>query len=373
MIRYAASSLLSTGALLLAACANDGPVTPPLDCTEEIEGACWTSLGLDGAWITELADTPVGLYAGTHDRGVFRYEADTGDWIPLGLDHAIVSSILYVPTEPARLLVGVMPFSDETTEAAVFASEDGGNSWVPWDDGLARGRGDRGWAYSLAVDPADPRRLFMSYFDVMMRSEDEGETWDAVWNELSRIGGGRFHTIFVSPQDPDHIWAGGVSSIFTAWILRTDDGGESWQLIDPTPRHENTVRALVQVPGQSDMLLAGLTGVGPGVMRSTDAGLSWDYVLSTPGGGGINALLSSGEIVYAAALEDFRPPPSGDEPLTDLGVYRSGNGGLTWEAIATPEHLPGAYALEPAVSDALMVGTRGSGVWRVVLDDSQSY
>ncbi|MGH7575552.1 MAG: WD40/YVTN/BNR-like repeat-containing protein [Longimicrobiales bacterium] len=364
MIRSATLSLLIVAALPAGACSTGGPVEPP-DCVEEIDGACWSFLGLEDEWITALAETPMGLFAGTHKNGVFRHDPVAGRWQSLGLDHAIVWSILYVPTEPARLLVGMIPFSDETTEAAVFASEDRGETWIPWDGGLAESRGDRGWAYSLAVDPDDPRRLFMSYFDVMMRSDDGGETWNPVYNELSLIGGGAFHAIVVSGSQPDAVWAGGVTSVFTAVILRSEDGGDSWEFIDPTPRHENNVNALLEVPGESGSLLAGLGGVGDGVMRSTDSGRTWDYTLFTRGV--VKDIITSDNTIYAAASENFRPPPSGDgAPVTDLGLYRSSDRGSTWDKIAKPAGLPGGYALDRDQAGAILIGTKG-GVWRALI------
>jgi photosystem II stability/assembly factor-like uncharacterized protein len=352
---------------LLPGC-TDNPVRPEA-CTEEIDGMCWTFLGLDGKWVTALADTPWGLYAGTHDNGVFRYDPNTGDWEFLGIDHAIVSSILFVPTDTPRLLVGVYPFSDETTEAAVFASEDGGERWIPWDGGRAKWEDDRAWAYSMAVDPTNPYRLFMGEDYSVLRSEDGGRSWEYVWGD-SRGGGAGVNALAVSPTGDGQVWAGGEASIFYAIVFRSEDGGNSWEVISPNPREEervyeeNAIHSLVVDPHDSNQLFAGMKfGY---VIRSTDGGRTWHQVFQTPGKGFVwNMKYIDGEL-FATAEENFRPPDSGQgHPLTDLGLYRTRDGGETWDVIPVPPGIAGGNSLSGHAGGAVLVGTRGTGVWRL--------
>lgn len=143
-------------------------------CNPPATGA-WTHLGLEGQWVTALAETPWGLYAGTHDDGVFRMDAN-GMWKPVGLDHAIISDIVFVPGGTERLLVGLYPYAEERTQAAVFATTDSGRTWVPWDGGLAASRDGYGSGFSLAIDVGNPDRLFMSFFDTIVRSDDGGSS-----------------------------------------------------------------------------------------------------------------------------------------------------------------------------------------------------
>lgn len=83
-------------AVLPFACRGDGPVAPE-GCTEELDGACWTLLGLDAEWVTEIAVTPWGVFVGTLDHGIFRLDADRR-WSALGpelwYDHLIPKTLL---------------------------------------------------------------------------------------------------------------------------------------------------------------------------------------------------------------------------------------------------------------------------------------
>ncbi len=90
--------LAAAAALGTVSCAHD-----PLGvktCDAELEGACWTLLGLHQA--RALALTESDLYAGT-SGGVLRFEPERGGWFPVGwprLDR--VTSVLYVPGTPHR-------------------------------------------------------------------------------------------------------------------------------------------------------------------------------------------------------------------------------------------------------------------------------
>ena len=358
----ACSWIIATAALL-SACGDSS--AGPQGCSVETKSGGWTFLGLENQRITALAETPWGLYAGTADSGVFHLSDAT--WQPLGLDH--VSSILFVPGPTDRLLVGVYPFSDEQTDAAVFATEDRGATWLPWDGGLAARRGSRGWAYSLGMNADRPDRLFMGYFDQIVRSEDGGRTWAFVQGDESQIGGGQIRAIAVAASAQGRVWAGGGTSFFTAVIWRTADSGTSWEFVDPTPRFENAVQALMVDPENSNRVWAGLAGVSGGVMRSDDAGKTWTYRLRPRHNGGVFALARVHATLYAVARENVRLPPSGQGPSwSDLGLYRSCDDGATWDTLPVPPGIGGGQAITIDGEGRLVIGTLlgsgGAGVWR---------
>jgi hypothetical protein len=354
------------GALLLAlvvgACRKEPTRPAQLDCTVRLPSGCWTQLGRDGQWVTAIASTEWGLYVGTHDDGVFWLDPSSNHWLPLGLDHAIVSSIVFVPGATKRLLVGVMPYADETTAAAIFASEDGGLSWKPWDGGLAAEHGNRAWASSLAVDPVNPDRLYMGQSAPILRSDDGGRSWSYVWLNADMFGGG-VSAIVASRHGDGRVWAAGHTAFFTAFVLRSSDWGESWEFIDPTPRVENDVSALAEDVDAPLRLWAGMGGMQGAVMRSDDGGVTWVWSLRT---GWVFGLTTLSGVVYAVSTENFRPPPDGQgPPLSDLGFYRTLNGGMSWDTLPVPAGARGAQAVTADRGGGLLIGTRGSGVWRV--------
>ena len=350
-------------ALLAAGCTEREPTRPtPPGCTVALRSGCWTQLGLEGEWVTAVASTEWGVYAGTHDNGVFWLDKASYQWVRLGLDHAIVSSIVFVPGPTKRLLVGMMPYAQETTAAAVFATEDHGRTWKPSDGGLAAQHGNRAWASSLAVDPANPDRLYMGQSYPVLRSDDGGRSWAYVWLNADMFGGG-VNAILVARCGDGHVWAAGQTAFFTAFVLRSGDWGDTWEFIDPMPRVENSVSALAEDLDDPASLWAGIGGMQGGAMRSDDGGVTWVWSLRA---GWVYGLITLPGVVYAVSLEDFRPPPDGQgPPLSDLGFYRTRNGGSSWDTLAVPTGARGAQAVTMDHEGGFLIGTRGSGVWRV--------
>lgn len=348
-----------SGVLLATIVLGCSDSAAPVDleiCNPPTTGA-WTYLGLEGQWVTALAETPWGLYVGTGDNGVFRCSPETNTWEPLGLDHAQVSTILFVPGATPRILVGVRPYSDEQTAAAVFATEDGGRTWLTWDGGLASRHDNRQWAYSLAMDPHNAERLYMGQSFPLLRSQDGGRTWQYVFGGPDMFGLG-IKALVVSPDQSGRVYAAGTTAFFSAAILRSENWGATWETAFPFPQGENSVFALAVDEREPIRVWA---GVGGGVIRSDDAGRTWQSAFSIPGL--ITSILTEGARLYAVGGM-LREEP---DPLTDLVIYRSDDGGASWSALTVPSNLGGS---DVAVLDSrghLLIGTVPNpmgGVWR---------
>lgn len=316
-------------------------------------------LGLDGQSIMALAETPWGLFAGTSRSGVYRCGPDTGNqWKALGLDHAVVAAILFVPGPTPRVLVGMRNRAGETTEAAVFASEDRGESWLPWDGGLAAENDNNQWAYSLALDPANPQRLFMGQSYSILRSTDGGVSWQYVFGSPDNFGQG-FDAIAISPQNDGRVYVGGTTAFSTPALFRSEDWGDTWTGVDPMPGFENAIFSLAVDPSKPGRLWIGMYG---GVMRSEDHGDTWQAVLKKPDFL-VSSLLASGSSLYAVGgtfQESLDLVPL-------LTVYRSIDGGTSWSAIAPAWDPSGSDVAALDSQGRLLIGTTSrsrGGIWR---------
>jgi hypothetical protein len=350
------------GVVLLTAvafgCGSKDPVEPVSlgSCNPPATGS-WTYLGLEGEWVTALAETPWGLFAGTGRNGVFQCSPETGEWEALGLDHAIVGAMLFVPGPTPRLLVGMRPRAEEQTAAAVFASENRGRTWLPWDGGLAARHDNRQWAYSLALDPGNPNRIYMGQSFPLLRSNDAGQTWQYVFGSADEFGGG-INAVVVSPDQSGRIYAAGTTGFFSAAILRSEDWGDTWETVFPFPQQDNFVKALA-VDGRDVTRV--WAGVGGGLIRSDDAGRTWVAALTVAGI--ITSILTEGDRLYAVG-GTFRPPPDSG---SDLIIHRSEDRGASWSALTVP---PGVSGSDVAVLDSkghLVIATvpePQGGVWR---------
>lgn len=130
----------------------------------------------------------------------------------------------------------------------------------------------------LAASPAAPERLFAGTVEEgLLRSEDGGETWEAVGAFEDRVTAAT-----VSPHDPDTVWAGTEPSR----VYRSTDGGDSWVerpgLADlpsadrwsfPPRPHTHHVRWIAVDPEDPERLYVAIEAGA--LVRSADGGETW--------------------------------------------------------------------------------------------------
>ena len=142
--------------------------------------------------------------------------------------------------------------------------------------------------------------------------------------------GARINTIAVHPTDADIIYVG----FARGGVWKTIDGGTNWtpifddQLflaigdIEIDPQVPNTIYI-----GTGDPNIASLPFVGNGIYKSTDGGANFTNIGLT------NTRITSRILVDPTDSDKLYVGTMGTpfEPTTDKGLYRSLDGGLTWE------------------------------------------
>lgn len=143
--------------------------------------------------------------------------------------------------------------------------------------------------------------------------------------------------IYHAIHDPrtDTMWAASAHKVWGAHVHRSDDGGESWTLLESAPHYDDG-RGLEAIwflaPGEPDRPQRIYAGIEPaGLFVSDDAGGTWRGVDSLnehesntswqPAGGGL---------ALHAIQHDPRDPQRIYCALSAGGVYRSDDGGATW-------------------------------------------
>jgi photosystem II stability/assembly factor-like uncharacterized protein len=175
----------------------------------------------------------------------------------------------------------------------------------------------------------------------VFKSIDGGVTWTAVSDAVPSLSVG---DIEVDPNDPDILYFGtgeanaSGDSYAGTGMYKTTDGGASWDFIGlPESRHIgrividpiNTQRIFVAAMGT-------LFGTNPdrGVYRSTDGGESWEQVLFVTDSTGAADLAinpQNPDIVYAAMWERIRGPDHRRVGGLTTGIWRTTDGGDNWE------------------------------------------
>jgi photosystem II stability/assembly factor-like uncharacterized protein len=167
---------------------------------------------------------------------------------------------------------------------------------------------------------------------VFPQIDNEDEKSGLEYRLLGPVNGGRASRVVGIPGDPTTYYlstaAGGV------WT--TSNGGQDWEsLFDDQPVSSIGSVALasgnpnVIFVGSGEANIRGNVGEGNGIYRSRDGGETWDHVWEAEGQiGTIVVSPKDDNVIFAAALGS----PFGAGP--ERGVYRSTDGGDTWERVA---------------------------------------
>jgi photosystem II stability/assembly factor-like uncharacterized protein len=208
-----------------------------------------------------------------------------------------------------------------------------------------------------------------------------GVTWYPIFDKETSVDS--VGAIQVAPSNPDIVYAGAgdpISGSLGNGMWKSTDAGATWSHIGL----EDTVKidSIVVDPTNPNLVLASALGdttrTGGGVYRSTDGGQTWTNVLKTPGYDGIRDLQSAYDMpnVMLAATQGTgggfggggRPggAPASKPPL----VFKSTDEGLTWTQIKIPPY-EGRVALAVAQNTKAqrfyIVGNvieNGSGLYR---------
>ena len=250
----------------------------------------------------------------------------------------------------------------------VWKTTDSGRSWKPISDEFFGGS-----VGAVAVADSDPNVVYVgggektlrgnvSHGDGMWRSNDAGRTWKKIGLADSR----HICRVRVHPSNPELVYAAALGHLHgpnsQRGVFRSRDGGATWGRIlhvsddagavdlamDPTnPRI--LYATLWQVRRTPWTLESG--GEGSGIWKSTDGGDTWDELTDNPG-------LPKGTIGICG-ISVSRSNPDNVYAIVEAeagGVFRSRDAGKTWTvyqqgAFAAPARRGTTPASSPTPAD----------------------
>lgn len=221
----------------------------------------------------------------------------------------------------------------------------------PWEQ-----LGRNGSATWLETSPADPDVAVVSLGDALAPyvTTNRGEAWTRTADLPVHNGQG---TAIPDPADADAFWYAVNARVgttvldpsYAGMVLRTEDRGESWQILPFPDRH-------IEAIASSGQTLSAV--VDDGVLRSTDGGESWQHVpVNWPddASGTNDAMIVGHDLLLRVSSAVLRLPglgaPGGSTP-----------GAALWSLTPEDEDLRGLTAHEDT---AWAVGNAGT-VWRSV-------
>lgn len=182
------------------------------------------------------------------------------------------------------------------------------------------------------------------------KTNNGGRTWA---NISDGFFGGSIGAISVSKSDPNVIYVGGgektvrgnVSSGYGVW--RSDNAGKTWRSMGlPNSRH---IPRIAIHPTNHDIVYAGVLGNiykesdDRGVYKSTDGGETWDKILFVNDQAGVVDLTldpTNPRIIYASTWRVQRTPYSLSSGGEGSSLWKSTDSGETWKEISLHKGFP---------------------------------
>lgn len=222
----------------------------------------------------------------------------------------------------------------------------------------------------LEAHPTNPRIIYAGTAGGgVWKSNDAGTTFNPIFDDYCQSIG----AVAVDPNDPDNViyvgtgetWPRNSVSIGDG-LYKSVDGGSNWKKIG-FEKSERIANIIVN-PNNSNEIYVGVLGAlwsdsdERGVYKSTDGGATWSkmlYIDQSTGCADLTIDPNNPEILYASMWEFRRTGWSFNSGGDNSALYKSTDGGETWNKIHNgfPEGKLGRLAIAVAPSNSNVLYT----------------
>jgi photosystem II stability/assembly factor-like uncharacterized protein len=178
------------------------------------------------------------------------------------------------------------------------------------------------------------------------KTVNEGTTWEPIFE---RAGSTAIGDIAIAPTDPETLWVGtGEANIFRSsqagcGIYKSTNGGKTWAHMGLADSY--TIARIVVHPQNPDIVYVAASGhewtdnTERGVFKTADGGKTWEKILfMNERAGAIDLVMDSADsnALYAATWQRVRfkwNDPRNFPGYSASGIHKTTDGGTTWKPI----------------------------------------
>jgi photosystem II stability/assembly factor-like uncharacterized protein len=235
-----------------------------------------------------------------------------------------------------------------STSSAQKISLDQFKTWKPRNIGPA---GMSGRITAIDAVVADPNTIYLGAASGgVWKTTNQGASWEAVFEEQPILNIG---SIAIQQSNPSTVWVGTGegnprnSISLGEGMYKTIDGGKSWKKMG-LEKTRNIHRIIVD-PSNPNTVYAGAIG-NPyaehperGVFKTTNGGETWEKILFTNDTSGVADMImdpSNPNKLFVAMWQHRRTPWSLSSGGPGSGLYMTFDGGKSWKKLGEKEGLP---------------------------------
>lgn len=209
------------------------------------------------------------------------------------------------------------------------------------------------------------------------KTGDGGSTWMNVSDGFLKVG--IVGALAVAESDPNVIYAGTGEACIRGnampgeGIYKSMDAGKTWKYVDLA--EAQTISEIVVHPKNADLVYAAVFGhiFGPnperGVYRSNDGGKTWEKVLYVNDKTAASDIVldpTNPRVIYAGMWEAYRNPWSMSSGGPGSGLWKSTDGGDTWTDLSNNKGMPKSVKGKICVAAS---GAKQDLVWAMIEAD----
>ncbi len=287
----------------------------------------------DGVRRLEVIDNE--LYAAT-ENGIYKYSEDTNSWSCWALDGVNVLDFKVAGNEVVAIIV---PQEHKGHKAVAFATLIRFNvNYSEWEDIMDLGMGyqyyDEYLTYimRMAQHPKVSQQLMVAAYPGIWISEDFGTSWNFKFEWLFTYNENQF--LGWHPTKTNVLFYTSEGDNFNAQILRSEDNGNTWNIINPDNTGDNSCHHLAFDPKDSNHILYSGEGC---IFESNDCGKTWHCVYRQDDRDRNTSIGYAYNIMFDEQNENTVYAVGSISVNEEIRVFKSSDNGKTWTCIEKSE------------------------------------